>query len=164
MVYFSWTAMLRFVSCTRFWDFLQEFNLRSTPEPNLVYRTIGGILDIYFFPGPTPEEVVRQYHTFIGKPYLPPYWSLGYQVVDCIIWSWSLERHDISQLGGPAAISQSIESCWNPFRCCFCEHANDWRISGFYNRRKRWSSHISCNTYLLELRRPAKLFASAEIA
>ena len=27
----------------------------------LVYRTIGGVLDMYFFLGPTPEEVSQQY-------------------------------------------------------------------------------------------------------
>lgn len=52
----------------------------TLPEPALLYRTIGGILDMYFFPGPTPVEVVRQYLSFVGKPFLPAYWALGYQV------------------------------------------------------------------------------------
>ena len=56
----------------------QEF--ASYSPPALLYRTIGGIIDIYFFPGPTPEEVIKQYHAFIGKPYLPAYWGFGYQV------------------------------------------------------------------------------------
>ncbi|XP_061182189.1 maltase-glucoamylase-like [Saccostrea echinata] len=51
-----------------------------TPLPMLIYRTIGGILDFYVFMGPEPENVVQQYHTAIGKPYLPPYWSLGFQL------------------------------------------------------------------------------------
>ena len=32
-----------------------------TPAPGLVYRTTGGELDIYFFLGPRPEQVVSQY-------------------------------------------------------------------------------------------------------
>lgn len=46
----------------------------------MIYRTIGGNLDLYFFPGPTPEEVTRQYLNLIGRPYLPAYWALGFQV------------------------------------------------------------------------------------
>uniref|UniRef100_A0A914W3I0 P-type domain-containing protein n=1 Tax=Plectus sambesii TaxID=2011161 RepID=A0A914W3I0_9BILA len=48
--------------------------------PHLIYRTIGGMLDLYFFPGPTPEEVVNQYLALIGTPMLPAYWSLGFQL------------------------------------------------------------------------------------
>lgn len=50
------------------------------PGPHLVYRTIGGLLDMYFFPGPKPEEVIQQYHALIGKPFMPPFWALGFQV------------------------------------------------------------------------------------
>nr|XP_020652670.1 lysosomal alpha-glucosidase-like [Pogona vitticeps] len=50
------------------------------PEPSLSFRTIGGILDFYVFLGPTPENVVQQYTEAIGRPHLPPYWSLGYQL------------------------------------------------------------------------------------
>jgi alpha-glucosidase (family GH31 glycosyl hydrolase) len=48
--------------------------------PHLVYRTIGGMLDIYFFPGPSPEDVVIQYLALIGTPMLPAYWALGFQI------------------------------------------------------------------------------------
>ncbi|VDM24723.1 unnamed protein product [Toxocara canis] len=48
--------------------------------PHLVYRTIGGMLDIYFFPGPEPEQVIQQYQMLIGTPFLPAYWALGFQL------------------------------------------------------------------------------------
>uniref|UniRef100_A0A0M3IW04 Alpha-glucosidase n=1 Tax=Ascaris lumbricoides TaxID=6252 RepID=A0A0M3IW04_ASCLU len=51
------------------------------PAPQIIYRTIGGLLDIYFFPGPTPEDVLKQYLAFVGYPMLPPYWGLGFQVI-----------------------------------------------------------------------------------
>ncbi|GMS93692.1 hypothetical protein PENTCL1PPCAC_15867, partial [Pristionchus entomophagus] len=52
----------------------------TIPAPGYVYRTIGGIIDMYFFPGPSPAEVVRQYTAFVGRPMLPAYWALGYQL------------------------------------------------------------------------------------
>ncbi|VDK63441.1 unnamed protein product [Anisakis simplex] len=50
------------------------------PHPQIIYRTIGGILDVYFFPGPKPEDVIRQYLAYVGRPVLPPYWALGQQI------------------------------------------------------------------------------------
>ncbi|XP_072551280.1 sucrase-isomaltase, intestinal [Salminus brasiliensis] len=50
------------------------------PTPALTYRTIGGILDFYMVMGPTPELVVQEYTAMIGRPVLPAYWSLGFQL------------------------------------------------------------------------------------
>uniref|UniRef100_A0A674G9J7 alpha-glucosidase n=1 Tax=Taeniopygia guttata TaxID=59729 RepID=A0A674G9J7_TAEGU len=50
------------------------------PTPALTYRTIGGVLDFYMFLGPTPELVVQEYTQLIGRPFMPPYWSLGFQL------------------------------------------------------------------------------------
>jgi alpha-glucosidase len=49
------------------------------PGPHLVYRSIGGRFEAFFLPGPTPNEVVKQYQQIVGRPYLPAYWALGYQ-------------------------------------------------------------------------------------
>ncbi|EFN85996.1 Lysosomal alpha-glucosidase, partial [Harpegnathos saltator] len=50
------------------------------PTPAITFRTIGGIFDIYFFLGPTAADVVRQYSEIVGKPFMPPYWSLGFHL------------------------------------------------------------------------------------
>uniref|UniRef100_A0A0N5AMQ5 Maltase n=1 Tax=Syphacia muris TaxID=451379 RepID=A0A0N5AMQ5_9BILA len=54
--------------------------ITTGPSPHLIYRTIGGMLDIYFFPGPSPEEVVQQYLALVGRPMLPAYFALGFQL------------------------------------------------------------------------------------
>jgi len=42
------------------------------------YRATGGIIDLYLFTGDSPALVTAQYQALVGKPYLVPYWSLGY--------------------------------------------------------------------------------------
>ncbi|XP_046829832.1 lysosomal alpha-glucosidase-like [Vespa crabro] len=60
------------------------------PTPSITFRSIGGIFDMYFFLGPTPQDVAREYSQIVGKPFLPPYWSLGFHL--CRFGYGSLEK------------------------------------------------------------------------
>jgi alpha-glucosidase (family GH31 glycosyl hydrolase) len=47
-------------------------------QTHLDFKVIGGVIDLFVFTGPTPEETIQQYQEVIGKPILPSYWSLGF--------------------------------------------------------------------------------------
>uniref|UniRef100_A0A1I8FLT9 Gal_mutarotas_2 domain-containing protein n=1 Tax=Macrostomum lignano TaxID=282301 RepID=A0A1I8FLT9_9PLAT len=64
------TSTVRTISC---W-------LRGSAREPPTYRTIGGILDFFVFVGPTPKDVIQQYHELLGPPMMPPLWSLGYHL------------------------------------------------------------------------------------
>lgn len=60
-------------------------------EESLTWRALNGVIDLYFFLGPTPKDVIQQYVSEIGLPALQPYWALGYH--QCR-WGY----HDLDQL------------------------------------------------------------------
>ncbi|CAG0893077.1 unnamed protein product [Cyprideis torosa] len=80
------------------------------PTPAITFRTIGGILDMYFFLGPSPGEVISQYTALIGRPFLPPYWSLGFHLCR---WGW--ETAETTRSAWQRNIQQGvpIETMWN---------------------------------------------------
>ncbi|CAG86741.2 DEHA2D03190p [Debaryomyces hansenii CBS767] len=47
-------------------------------EEALTWRALSGVVDLYFFSGPEPKDVIKQYVHEIGLPALQPYWALGY--------------------------------------------------------------------------------------
>ncbi|CUM67385.1 uncharacterized protein PRCAT00005079001 [Priceomyces carsonii] len=47
-------------------------------EEFLTWRALSGVIDLYFFSGPEPKDVIQQYVKEVGLPALQPYWALGY--------------------------------------------------------------------------------------
>ena len=47
-------------------------------EDRLSWRVTGGMIDLYIMMGPTPAAVLEQLTSIIGRPALPPLWSLGF--------------------------------------------------------------------------------------
>ena len=47
------------------------------------FSIVGGVLDMYFLMGPSPFDVTDQLTQVVGRPILPPYWSLGFMNSKC---------------------------------------------------------------------------------
>lgn len=47
-------------------------------DRSLTWRALNGVIDLYFFQGPSPKDVIQQYVQEIGLPHFQPYWALGY--------------------------------------------------------------------------------------
>ena len=63
-----------------------EINKHPAGDVNLYHRTIGGVIDFYFFYLNSADTLIKKYHDLIGRPYLPPFWTLGYH--QCR-WGWN---------------------------------------------------------------------------
>ncbi|CAF4864828.1 unnamed protein product [Pieris macdunnoughi] len=80
------------------------------PTPAITYRAIGGVLNFYIFMGPSPEDVIAQYMEIIGKPFMPPYWALGFHLCKYNYGSLNVTR-DVWQKNRDAGIPFDVQ--WN---------------------------------------------------
>jgi alpha-glucosidase len=55
-----------------------RFDVGATKQDTLDILTHGDEFDYYLLYGPTPAEVVERLTDLVGRPALPPLWSLGY--------------------------------------------------------------------------------------
>lgn len=66
-----------------------QFDIGKTNEAELRATVEGDSLNVYFFSGPTPADVLRQYSELTGRMPLPALWTLGYH--QCR-WSYHSEQ------------------------------------------------------------------------
>ncbi|KAG9308425.1 glycoside hydrolase family 31 protein [Chiua virens] len=74
------------------------------------YRMIGGILDFYFFSGPTDAEVIAQYGAIIGYPMWQPAWGFGFHLCK---WGYVNISEDIANIAAMRAANIPLEVQWN---------------------------------------------------
>ncbi|KAG1730127.1 glycosyl hydrolases family 31-domain-containing protein [Suillus paluster] len=74
------------------------------------YRMIGGILDFYFFSGPTDAEVIAQYGSVIGYPMWQPAWGFGFHLCRWGYHNISDVRENVAQM---RAAGIPLEVQWN---------------------------------------------------
>src|SRR5947208_12820591 len=56
-----------------------NFDFGKESRDTYSFGSDGGELDYYFFYGPHPKQVVENFTALVGRPPLPPLWSLGFQ-------------------------------------------------------------------------------------
>jgi len=58
----------------------QDTMIQNLLEKNMIvtHKTVGGIIDYYVFYPESVELILQKYHDLIGRPYVPPFWSLGF--------------------------------------------------------------------------------------
>ncbi|KAF4566163.1 hypothetical protein EYR36_011578 [Pleurotus pulmonarius] len=74
------------------------------------YRMIGGVLDFYFFSGPTPQDVVEQYGALVGLPTWQPIWGFGFHLCR---WGYRNIDETRQQVLAMKAANIPLEVMWN---------------------------------------------------
>jgi lysosomal alpha-glucosidase len=50
------------------------------PGPAITWRFLGGSISIYFMIEQSPLEAMKEYTKMVGRPFMPPAWSLGFHL------------------------------------------------------------------------------------
>ncbi|GAV06167.1 hypothetical protein RvY_16194 [Ramazzottius varieornatus] len=95
------------------------------PTPAITYRTIGGVLDFYFFLGPSPQDVTSQYMELLGKPQMPPYWALGYHLCR---WGYGSVENTRKVMERNLAAGIPLDAQWNDID--YMDKNKDFTIDG----------------------------------
>ena len=77
--------------------------VEDVAETKVVWNAEVGLVDIFFFPGPSPSAVQRQHASLVGSTLLPPQFALGYHQcrwnyrssTDCLDVDNGFDTHNI---------------------------------------------------------------------
>lgn len=61
----------------------------------LSYITTGGQVHAYFFTQGSAKEIISLYQSLVGKPRLPPYWSLGWHASSYSYQTFDMVRDNV---------------------------------------------------------------------
>jgi len=85
----------------------QEILLRPS---NITWRSLGGSIDLYFFPGSTQQEVTSSYQNgAIGLPAMQQYYTFGFHQCRWGYANWSVIQHVVDNY---AKFSIPLETIW----------------------------------------------------
>lgn len=87
---------------------IQEIILR---ESKITWRALGGSIDLYFFEGPTQEQVIKSYQTSaVGLPAMQQYWTFGFHQCRWGYHNWSVVRDVVDNF---AKNEIPLETMWS---------------------------------------------------
>ncbi|EGN94287.1 glycoside hydrolase family 31 protein [Serpula lacrymans var. lacrymans S7.3] len=89
--------------------------LLSTPQSEknvslIEYRLVGGVLDFYFFAGPSPTEVIAQYSAVTGLANWQPAWGFGFHLCRWGYHNISITRDQVLRM---REANIPLETQWN---------------------------------------------------
>ncbi|KAI1790995.1 glycosyl hydrolases family 31-domain-containing protein [Ganoderma leucocontextum] len=82
----------------------------SSPVSLIQYRLLGGTLDLYFFSGPGPQDVIEQYGALVGLPTWQPLWGFGFHLCR---WGYTTVNETREQVAAMRAAGVPLETMWN---------------------------------------------------
>ncbi|KAI0450527.1 glycoside hydrolase family 31 protein [Xylaria acuta] len=86
----------------------QEILLRGE---GITWRALGGTIDLYFFEGPTQDQITKSYQkSAIGLPAMQQYWTFGYHHCRWGYQNWSVVQEVVDNF---AKYEIPLETIWN---------------------------------------------------
>ncbi|TBU42736.1 glycosyl hydrolases family 31-domain-containing protein [Dichomitus squalens] len=82
----------------------------ASPVSLIQYRVVGGVLDLYFLSGPSPQAVVEQYGAVVGLPTWQPLWGFGFHLCR---WGYTTVNETREQVRQMRAAGVPLETMWN---------------------------------------------------